>query len=610
MGIRVAVVAYLFLISVSGVNGEQKDRLYGKNPYLTLMASPQIPASATHLPAANPHASMGRDTHLRTIVIGNAFDCLFPFANKGIPACGNGITDEPLVFERLMYRNPDEPFTFYPWLASYVEVAPDNSWVRFSLNPQATWADGKPVSAEDVAFTCEVLRTQGRIIFRNLYASVARIVVENPHTVRFVMKACDHPTEKGKTYYSRENIMVLAGMTVLPKHVIGPRHLDEIVQEKLPGSGPYAYGMVVNGRRISYVRRSDYWGDRARLMIAKGRYNFQKLTFTYFREANVGFEGLKAGEGDFFIEENIRRRLRGYTFDRFTRGDVTLTCASNVQPKSMLGFVMNTRQFPFDNYHFRKAMVLACDWGWIAHNLYGGAYVRANSYFMHTDFSACAGDTLVAGSSVAQVKKAPPLHIKNPRRRHQRVIRLLKRAGWIIKNGICVSEKTGVPLEMSLLLEGDEHKPEAIAYARNLKAFGITLTIHRKDSAQYWRKVLAFDYQMTAFRWTGSQSPGAEQRNRWTTESADIKGSLNFAQVRDGQVDQAVRLLLGSQTYEEQRSAAQMLDHRLLSLYLVVPLGHPAQTCALHASNLTFLTKSDRLKIPEKSFWWDQTASH
>jgi peptide/nickel transport system substrate-binding protein len=236
---------------------------------------------------------------------------------------------------------------------------------------------------------------------------------------------------------------------------------------------------------------------------------------------------------------------------------------------------------------------------------------------MDSDFSVHAADAsatraredqIHVGDPVTKRGKLPHIHVKDVRRRQQRVIKLLKRAGWVIKNGVCVSEKTGRPLEITLLLEGDDRKPEAIAYARNLKAFGITLIIRSNDATQYWRRVLAFDYQMVALKWTGSSSPGVEQRNRWTTESAEAKGSLNFAGVRDVHVDKAVRMLLGAQTYEDQQAATRALDRKLLWRYLVVPLGHPGKTCLLHAARLKFVNSDDLRKIPEKSFWWDETA--
>lgn len=604
------------LSSVSSAAVKTKNFLHGKNPFLTFMAPPQVDLSKGHLPSANPDIKPKYETTLRLIVVGNAFDSIFPFANKGIPAFGNGITDEPMVFEKLMYRNPHEPFTSYAWLASHAEVAPDNSWVRFYIHPQATWADGTPVTAHDVAFSLEILRTQGRMIFRNLYKHVDRVVVENDKTAKFVLMPVDHPLKKGEKYFSREKACLLGSMTVLPKHIIGDRKLEDIIHEKLIGSGPYAYGEVVDGRSIEYVRRKDYWGDKAGIMIAKGRFNFGKVVFKYFREANVAFEGLKTGEGDMLVEDNTRRRRKGYTFDRFTKGEVKLTMKETHNAKSMKGFVMNTKVPPFDNRQFRKAMLLAIDHKWLLKTIYAGEAEIADSYFMNSEFSARAKNAsetfalenkLHEGDKITKPEQFPKVHTKDVRKRHKRVLKLLKRAGWVVRNGVCVNEKTGKPLELTVLLEGDDSKPEAIAFARNLRAFGIKLNIQSNDSAQYWRRVLKFDYPMVAIKWLGTSSPGVEQRNRWTSESAENHGTLNFARVSSEHVDKAVNALLSATSYEEQLAATRALDRKLLWRYLVVPTGHESMSAILHDANLTFYDNEGSKKLPEKSFWWDKT---
>ncbi len=78
------------------------------------------------------------------------------------PAFGN------LVFESLLARSDDEPFTLYGLLAETVETPPDRGWVEFTLNPKAKFSDGQPVTVDDVIFSLELLRDKGRPNYQGL----------------------------------------------------------------------------------------------------------------------------------------------------------------------------------------------------------------------------------------------------------------------------------------------------------------------------------------------------------------------------------------------------------------------------------------------------------
>ncbi|WP_204275383.1 hypothetical protein, partial [Stenotrophomonas maltophilia] len=68
------------------------------------------------------------------------FDSLNPFIGKGVSAPSLG-----LIYDTLAFQSQDEPFTEYGYLARYIEKAPDNSWVRFHIDPRARFSDGVAV---------------------------------------------------------------------------------------------------------------------------------------------------------------------------------------------------------------------------------------------------------------------------------------------------------------------------------------------------------------------------------------------------------------------------------------------------------------------------------
>lgn len=123
---------------------------------LSMHGDVALPADFTHFPYANPDAPKGGT--LRMGVVGT-FDSLNPFVLKSMRTTARGLFGDQdfgnLVYETLMQRSRDEPFTLYGLLAEKVAVDPERKWVEFTLNPKAKWSDGEPVTVDDVLFTYE-----------------------------------------------------------------------------------------------------------------------------------------------------------------------------------------------------------------------------------------------------------------------------------------------------------------------------------------------------------------------------------------------------------------------------------------------------------------------
>lgn len=162
--------------------------------------APKYPAGFQHFDFVNPDAPKGGTLRLAGL---NGFDSFNPFIPKGNEASMIG-----LVYDTLTYHSPDEPFTEYGLLAEKIEKAPDNSFVRFYLRPEARFNDGTPVTAEDVVFTFNTLIQQGDPMYRHYYADVAEVVVEDPQRVRFDFAHTGN----------RELPLILGQLQILPKH--------------------------------------------------------------------------------------------------------------------------------------------------------------------------------------------------------------------------------------------------------------------------------------------------------------------------------------------------------------------------------------------------------
>ena len=127
---------------------------------IAMHGDPALPPDFKSLPYVNPDAPQGG--MLRQAIAGT-YDSLNPFIIKGTAA----FNVRTLVFESLMGRNWDEPFSLYGLLAESIDVSDDRSTFTFKIRPEAKFSDGSPVTAADVVWSMETLRDKGRPNFKN-----------------------------------------------------------------------------------------------------------------------------------------------------------------------------------------------------------------------------------------------------------------------------------------------------------------------------------------------------------------------------------------------------------------------------------------------------------
>jgi peptide/nickel transport system substrate-binding protein len=133
---------------------------------IAMHGEPALPPDFTHLPYANPEAPKGG-----RLVIGaqGAFDSLNPF-NLKAGSTAQGLNGN--IFQALMARNLDEPFALYGQIAQTIETDADRSHVTFRLDPRARFSDGTPITAKDVRFTFDLLKSKGRPQYRSAFSLV------------------------------------------------------------------------------------------------------------------------------------------------------------------------------------------------------------------------------------------------------------------------------------------------------------------------------------------------------------------------------------------------------------------------------------------------------
>lgn len=536
---------------------------------LALHGEVRYPADFEHFDYVNPDAPKG-GTVFRGVQ--GSFDSLNPFILGGRPA--TGMSD---VFDTLLVRSADEPFSAYGLIAESVEVADDNSQVVFNLREEARFHDGEPITAEDVVFSFELLREHGHPQIRSYYRFVTHAQALDTHRVRF------HFEHAG----NRELPLIMGDLPVLPKHWwdTDEREFARASLEKPLGSGPYRVAEVRGGRSITYERVDDYWASD--LPVRKGRFNFDRLRYDYYRDGTVALEAFRAGEFDLRQENVARNWALGYESDAKDEGRIVLEEFDHSEPAGMQGFVFNTRRAVFEDREVRRALAYAFDYEWTNRNLFHSAYTRTKSYFENSELAA------EGPPSEEELEILEPFRDELPeevfesayeppstdgsgwnRGNQQRAAEILREAGWRLEDGVLRHEETGQPLAFEILLVQPSFERVALPFVQSLHRLGVLARVRTVDTTQYQYRLEHYEFDMAVIVLPQSLSPGNEQVMYWGSDVAEEPGSRNYAGIRDPVVDQLVQGLLTAEDRDELIHRTRALDRVLLWGHYVIPNWH------------------------------------
>jgi len=565
---------------------------------IAMHGAPALPEGFTRLPYADPAAPKGG--RLVQGVLGT-FDSLNPLIVKGIaPPSIRGY-----VVESLMARGYDEPFTLYGLIARSVETDAQRSYVTFHLDPAAKFSDGKPVTAEDVIFSWQLLRDKGRPNHRTYYAKVAKAEALGEQAVRFDLSGSD----------DRELALILGLMPVLAKHAVKPETFEETSFQAPLGTGPYVVGEVDPGKSVTLKRNPDYWGRD--LAINRGLWNFDEVRFDYYREANTHLEAFKRGLYDLRYEHDPGRWQTAYDFPAVRDGRVLKEALPTGVPKASSYFVFNTRRAVFSDIRVREAISLLFDFEWINHGYFFDLYQRSASYFDGSELSShgrpadqrekalLAPFAEAVRADVLDGTWSPPVSDGSGRDRVtlKRALDLFAAAGYELRGTALVERKNGRPLTFEILVTARDEERLALLFSQSLKRAGIAARVRLVDAVQYEGRRLSYDFDMIQNRWDQSLSPGNEQAFYWGSAAADQPGTRNYMGVKSPAVDAMIAALLKAEDRGDFVAAVRALDRVLISGFYVIPLFYlPAQWVARWTTVARPATTSLYGYLPET--WW------
>jgi len=535
---------------------------------IAMHGDPALPSDYKNFPYADPSAKKGGKLTLGFL---GTFDSLNPFNVKSGSAA-QGLV--PAVFQTLMTRSMDEPFTMYGLIAKSIETDDARNYALFHLDPRARFADGSPITAADVLFSFDLLKTKGRPQQRSAYTLVKSVETPDAQTIRF-----DFPG-----LGDRELPLILALMPILSRKATNAVDFESASFDIPLSSGPYRIVDVEPGQKLVLQRNPRYWAKD--LPSQRGLFNFDTIETDYYRDPNSLFEAFRAGLIDFRIENDPTRWTTGYDFPALHDHRVAVESLPIGGPKGMDGFAFNTRRDFFKDVRVREALGMMFDFEWVNAYLFHGLYTRSKSFFDDSIFTSVGRPASFAERALLQpfpgavrpdflegLWRPPQMDGSGHDRLWPlRALTLLGSAGYHIKNDKLVRD--GHPLSFEIMVEDRLQERLALDYADSLARVGVEARVRLVDEVQFQRRRQNFDFDMMLGSWLASASPGSEERTRWGSAAADEPASFNLAGVRSPAVDAMIEALLAAQSEDDFVNAVRALDRVLLSGFYIVPLYH------------------------------------
>ena len=571
---------------------------------LSLFGDLKYPASFKKFSYANARAPKKGKL---TIGAQGGFDSLNPFIIKGRPA--QYLT---LIYDTLMTPSLDEPASAYGLIARAVEINKEQNHMTFTLRKAARFHDGRPITADDVIWTLKTLKA-AHPFFNAYYRNVRRAEKLSQHQVRFHL-------DRGA---NRELPFILGQLPVLPKHFWEQKNHDFMAASLTPplGSGPYRIAKVDAGRAITYERVKNYWGKN--LPVNVGHHNIGEIRVDYFGDDSVMFEAFKSGDLGFRIESRAANWALGYRAIKAKHGaKLAREEIEDKNPSGMQAWTFNIRREKFSDPRLRAAFNYAFDFEWMNKNFFHRSYRRTGSYFEGSELAstAASGHRLPSEDELKLLNKwrgkipdevftqafVNPKTDGSGRNRAQRrqAIRLLREAGWQIKDEKLINTKTGQPLFVEILLVQPAFEKIALAYKTQLKKLGIDVRVQLVDPAQYRNRLRDYDFDIIINTFGQSLSPGNEQRDFWSAKAAQLPGGRNLIGVQSPAVDALIENIIAAKNRRELIAASRALDRVLLAGHYVVPQWHLAATRLAFWRPLAHPKKLPDYGLGFPAIWW------
>ncbi|MFI7277097.1 ABC transporter substrate-binding protein [Streptomyces sp. NPDC049879] len=287
-------------------------------------------------------------------------------------SAGASLGYRAMIYEPLAMTNPVRPDQDPdPWLAESWEFSEDFTQITITAREGVTWADGEDFTAEDIAFTFDMLMNTDALNTAGLpYSDVA--VDGNTVTVTFESSQFVNQTRILDTY-------------IVPEHIWSEVEAPEMYEDQEPvGTGPYSID-TFTPQTVTLVRRDSYWQDLPEV---------EELRYTSYNDNNAQTTALANGDSEW-----------SYVFmpdyeSVFVERDPENHKLWFPTGLGIHGLWINNERAPFDDPALRRAMSMVIDRESISSVAHAGLYPLLEN---PTGLPLPAGESFIAPEFQGQV---------------------------------------------------------------------------------------------------------------------------------------------------------------------------------------------------------------
>lgn len=533
----------------------------------------KYPADFTHFAYVNPDAPKGGLVRFPEL---GTFDSFNNILDKGrVPLGLNFTGSNNLIYDRLLEAAIDETASYYGRLAEGVWVSDDYKRIAFKLRPNARWHDGRPLTVDDVIFSFETYQEYGSAGIRTALLELDRVEKINAREVLFVVKA-----------EAESNAILpfaIGGFPILPKHYWATRDITKTTPEPPLGSGPYRLADFVLGRYLTFERVDDYWA--ADIPVNKGRYNFDRVKFDYFRDEAIMLEALKGDVIDVRHETVSKAWAKEYEFPAVKAGYFKKELVELNRPWGMWWpAIWNLERKKFQDIRVREALWLLNDFAFENRVILFGFYKNANSFFFNSPMAQSglpSEDELellepwrgrIPPRVFTHEWKAPPSSGYGFNRDNvRRALELFKQAGWEIRDGELVNVITARPFIIDFIFVSPMLLRSKMPFIKSLNRVGIRTTARSPEVSNWLYRMRTGKFDGGADLYIPSNTPGLQLRNRFGSMAADEEFGQNWTRIRNPAVDAMIDRVLAARNQRDLYAATRALDRILLWNFYYVP---------------------------------------
>jgi peptide/nickel transport system substrate-binding protein len=264
----------------------------------------------------------------------DSFNIYIPNGNE----FANGYQQQ--VIEYLWYANYVTG-EITPWLAESYSYNDDNSELTVKLRSDVTWNDGQPFTADDVAFTMNMLKSDPALGAEGSAESKFwnEVTAPDPQTLLISF------TEPQPRAYQMFLCKICTGFTVQPKHIWEKQDPKTFKNNPPVATGPWVFERAYPEQKIFVWKRNDNYWKKDSLPAAK---------YLIYRKSPAADQALPEAIA------NTSESAGGIDYDLYTQNAAQLASINQVAylDPCPRGFWFNCAQAPFDKAEFRRAFAM------------------------------------------------------------------------------------------------------------------------------------------------------------------------------------------------------------------------------------------------------------